>query len=211
LLVHLFDTNANINLIDDTNANINNEREPIMSNVSNLFAGLKSAKTSEKGVWLKPGGNYEVRVKKAIYKKTRSKGDAFILEFMIEKSNYDAMKAKAIAAFGNTPFSMQDLEKTLPNQAGTTASWYQSMADLDIGFGALKSFAASILGQKPDDPEFVEAVEGFMNAVVNDNAITGMLLPVETVGIKTVAKDADFTRHNWGQIIEEKKIAQATT
>lgn len=180
-----------------------------MSNVSNLFAGLKNAKTSEKGVWLKPGGNYEVRVKKAIYKKTRSKGDAFILEFMIEKSNYDAMKAKAIAAFGNTPFSMQDLEKTLPNQAGTTASWYQSMADLDIGFGALKSFAASILGQKPDDPEFVDAVEGFMNAVVNDNAITGMLLPVETVGIKKVAKDEDFTRHNWGQIIQE--AAQTTS
>lgn len=173
---------------------------------SNLFAGLREAKTFERGVWLKEG-TYEVRVKRALFKKTRAKGDAFIMEFTIEKSSYEEQKRKAIAAFGATPFSMQELEKTLPNQPGSTASWYQSLKDIDIGFGALKSFAASILGQKPEDPEFIEAVEGFMNAVVNEGAINGMLIPVEVVTIKT-KKDEDFSLHKWGQVIEEQAAAQ---
>ena len=176
-------------------------------NTSNLFAGLKSAKTFERGTFLK-AGNYEVRVKRAIFKKTRTKGDAFILEVTVEKSAYEAEKKKAIAAFGSNPFSLQDLEKTLPNQPGTTASWYQSLQDLDIGFGALKSFAASILGQKPEEPEFIEAVEGFMNSVVNEGVINGMLLPVEVVQVETKKSTptapALFSLHKWGQIIEEK-------
>ena len=183
-------------------------------NTSNLFAGLKSAKTFERGTFLK-AGNYEVRVKRAIFKKTRTKGDAFILEVTVEKSAYEVEKKKAIAAFGTNPFSLADLEKTLPNQEGTTASWYQSLQDLDIGFGALKSFAASILGQKPEDPEFIEQVEGFMNAVVNgtperpgEGVINGMLIPVEVVQVKT-KKDTDFSLHKWGQIIEEKPAAAA--
>jgi len=174
---------------------------------SSLFAGLRDAKTFERGTWLKEG-QYLIRVKRAIYKKTRAKGDAFILEFVVEKSDYENAKKKAIAAFGTTPFSMADLEKTLPNPAGTTASWYQSMKDIDIGFGALKSFAASILGQKPEDPEFIEAVEGFMNAVVNDGTINGMLIPVEVVTVQTKA-EKDFSLHKWGTIIDPPAEVQA--
>jgi hypothetical protein len=166
-----------------------------------LFAGLRDAKTFDKGVWLKEG-NYVVRAKKALYKKTRAKGDAFILEFTVERSDYEKNKKKAIEAYGAKPFDMKDLEKALPNQEGTTASWYQSLSDIDIGFGALKSFAANILGQKPEDPEFIEAVEGFLNSVVNDGAINGMLIPVEVVTIKT-KKDTEFSLHKWGTIIEE--------
>lgn len=180
-------------------------KDTISMTTNNLFAGLRDAKTFERGTWLKgsdSGFQYEVRVKRAIFKKTRAKGDAFILEFSIEKSDYENAKAKAIRAFGTTSFSMQELEKTLPNQAASSASWYQSMKDIDIGFGALKSFAASILGQKPDDPGFIEEVEGFMNAVVNDGLINGMLIPVEVVMVKTKS-DGDFSLHKWGQIIEE--------
>jgi hypothetical protein len=180
-------------------------RKKIMSNTNNLFAGLRSAKTFERGTFLKPG-SYEVRVKRAIFKKTRTKGDAFILEFTVERSTYEADKKKAIAAFGTNPFNLQDLEKLLPNAEGTTASWYQSLQDIDIGFGALKSFAASILGQKPEDPEFIEAVEGFMNSVVNEGVINGMLLPVEVVQIKT-KKDTDFSLHKWGPIIQDAPAA----
>jgi hypothetical protein len=173
----------------------------------NLFAGLRDAKTFERGTWLK-AGTYEVRVKRALCKKTRAKGDAFILEFTIEKSDYEAKKKQAVGAFNGQPFDMAALEKTLPNQPGTTASWYQSLKDIDIGFGALKSFAASILAQKPEDPEFIEAVEGFMNSIVNEGAINGMLIPVEVVTVKT-KKDEDFSLHKWGQIIDEP-AAQAT-
>jgi hypothetical protein len=172
-----------------------------MANTSNLFAGLRSAKTFERGTFLK-GGNYLVRVKRAIFKKTRTKGDAFILELTVERSDYEDAKRKVIAAFGDKPFSLQDLEKTLPNQPGTSASWYQSLQDMDIGFGSLKSFAASILSQKPEDPEFVEAVEGFMDSVVNQGAINGMLIPVEVVMIQT-KQNKDFSLHKWGAIVEE--------
>jgi hypothetical protein len=82
------------------------------------------------------------------------------------------------------------------------------MKDIDIGFGALKSFAASILGQKPEDPEFIEAVEGFMNAVVNEGTINGMLIPVEVVMVKTKS-DGDFSLHKWGQIVDEAPAAGA--
>lgn len=169
--------------------------------MTNLFSGLRDAKTFDRGVWLKEG-QYLIRVKRAIFKKTRAKGDAFILEAIVEKSNYDNAKKKAVTAMGTTPFNMQDLEELLPNQEGTSASWYQSLQDMDIGFGSLKSFAASILGQKTEDPEFIEAVEGFMNSIVNDGAINGMLIPVEVVQIKT-KKDTDFSLHKWGQIVEE--------
>jgi hypothetical protein len=168
---------------------------------SNLFAGLRDAKTFDRGVWLKEG-QYEVRVKRAIFKKTRAKGDAFILELTVEKSEYEDAKRKAIAALGTTPYSLAELEKTLPNRPGSSASWYQSLQDMDIGFGSLKLFAANILGQKPEDPDFIEAVEGFLDSVVNEGAINGMLIPVEVVLTKTKA-DTDFSLHKWGQIIEE--------
>lgn len=178
-----------------------------MTTTNNLFAGLRDAKTFDRGTFLKEG-MYEVRVKRAIFKKTRSKGDAFILEFAVEKSDYEQKKKAMIATLGSAQYSLQELEKLLPNQAGSTASWYQSLQDIDIGFGALKGFAASILAQKPEDPDFIEAVEGFLTAVVSDGAIDGALLPVEAVQVKT-KKDTDFTLHKWGKMIDEEPAAQA--
>jgi len=171
-----------------------------MSNVRSLFAGLRDAKVTERGVWLREG-LYEVRVKRGFYKITRAKGDAFILEFTIEKSNYEDAKRKAVTALGNTPYDMMALEKMLPNQAGTSASWYQALKDKDVGFGALKGFCAAILGEKPEDPKFLEEVEGFMAAVCDDGVINGMLIPVEVVQVKT-RENKDFSRHNWGKIIQ---------
>jgi hypothetical protein len=181
--------------------------DKIMTTTS-LFAGLKDAKTFDRGTYLK-AGQYEVRIKRALFKKTRANGDAFILEVVVEKSEYEARKKAAIAAFGAQPFDMAALEKTLPNQQGSSATWYQSLKDIDIGFGALKSFASSILGQKPDDPEFIEAVEGFMNSVVNEGLINGFLIPVEVITVKT-KKDTDFSLHKWGQIIDQGPAVAAT-
>ena len=172
------------------------------SEIMSLFAGLREAKTFERGTWLKEG-QYKIRVERAIFKKTRAKGDAFILEFKIEESNYDAAKQSALQALSGQQFDMKELEAILPNQAGTKASWYQSLQDMDIGFGALKGFAASITGVSPEDPEFIDQVEGFMESVVKEGAINGMLIPVEVTTIKT-KKDEDFSLHRWGQIIEEK-------
>jgi len=167
----------------------------------NLFAGLKEAKTFERGVWLKEG-QYLVRVKRALFKETRKSGDAFILEFTIEQSSYEKAKKDALKALEGQTFNLQELEKILPNAVGTTASWFQKLQDKDIGYGALKSFAAAILGMDPNDPEFVDQVEGFLEAVCREGAIDGKLIPVEAVVVQT-KKGEDFTRHNWGKIVEE--------
>ena len=167
-------------------------------NTGNVFAGLRGATVSEKGVWLREG-NYVVQVKRAVRKTTRTKGDAFILEFLIVKSNYLEMKTQYIATLQGKEFKMEELEKILPNQAGTSASWYQSLQDKAVGFGAVKGFAASILGVKPEDPAFIEGVETFMAQVCNGE-INGRLIPIETVMTKT-AKDKDFTRYNFGVML----------
>lgn len=172
---------------------------------TNLFAGLREAKTFERGTFLK-AGIYEVRVKRALFKKTRAKGDAFILEFVVEKSDYEAKKKSAIATLAGQPYDLKELEKLLPNREGSSASWYQSLQDIGIGFGALKGFCASILNQKAEDPEFIEAVEGFMNSIVSDGVIDGVLISVEAVQIKT-KENRDFTLHRWGAIVDETPAA----
>jgi hypothetical protein len=173
-----------------------------------MFAGLRSAKVSDKGVWLREG-KYLIRVKRGVYKQTRKKGDAFILEFQIEKSNYDEVKQKTLTAFAqaNQPVPMAELEKLLPNKAGTSASWYQSLKDMDVGFGSLKGFASSILGCPSEDPAFIEAVEGFMAQVcATPGAIDGMLIPVEVITVQK-GDGGDFSRHVWEKIVDETGAA----
>ncbi len=174
-----------------------------MTNTSNLFGGLRDAKIYSKGIFLKPGC-YEVRVNNAVYKETRKNFDAYILEFTIEKSNYEEAKTEAIRSLGSTPFSLQDFEKTLPNRVGTTASWFQSLQDEDIGFGALKLFAANILDQNVDDADFLDSVETFLTSTVKDRGaiLDGSLIPIEAVMIMT-KKNTPFTLHKFGKILEQ--------
>lgn len=120
-------------------------------NTGNLFRGLREAKTFERGTFLKEG-IYEVRVKRAIFKKTRAKGDAFILEVTVEKSAYEEAKRKAIAALGSTPYSLQELEKTLPNQPGTSASWYQGLSIRTSGSARSRASPRASSDRSPRTP-----------------------------------------------------------
>lgn len=194
--------------------------------MGSLFAGLKDAKVTERGVFLLPG-QYKVRVVKALMKQVRKGFNAFILEFKIEESNY--AEQKALRTQGVTDIAQLDaIEKKLPNKPGTTASWYQSLQDIGIGFGALKGFAASVLGEDPNDPQFIDEVEGFLEEVVNgseaekkaaalekrlpEGALNGSLLPLETVVIKTKPKPGapegtDFTIYKFGKLINESVAA----
>src|SRR5271169_537156 len=179
-------------------------------NTGNLFAGLRGATVSDRAPWLREG-QYVIRVKRAIWKVTRTKGDAFILEVMVERSNYQTVKKKHLDTLGPTlvtPLVMADLEKILPNQEQTSASWYQSLKDREVGFGAVKGFAANILGVPSEDPKFLDEVEPFMQAVVQAGAINGMLIPVEVVTTKT-KKGEDFSLHKWGQIIVPQQPQQS--
>ena len=196
--------------------------------MSNMFAGLKNAKVTERGVFMKPG-LYKVRVVKAIMKNVRKGGhNAFILEFKVEQSNYDQVREQMTKGLTLNVEQLEELERKLPNKVGTSASWFQSLQDLDVGFGALKSFAAAITGSKHDDPEFVEAVESILTEAVNGDAeeqkkaaregrppegsLNGCLLPLETFIIKTKPKPnfpegTDFTVYRFGKIIDETPAA----
>jgi len=151
-----------------------------------IFEGLKHAKTktSDRGVWLNPGV-YRVKVAKCIWKQTRSKGEAFIMEMDILKSTYNPQQ------------HVVDGRKIAeaPNEAGTRATWYQSCRDRDVGFGALKGFAADITGAKVEDPVFVSAVEGLLEQFL-EGAIDGVELNVEVLKVKTKA-GTDFSLHRF--------------
>jgi hypothetical protein len=169
--------------------------------MDNLFKGLAAAKTSERGSFFNPGV-YTVRVKNVLMKRTRKNFDAFILECTVEKSNYVSSKADAIKSFGDKPYDLAELEKTLPNKEGTTASWFQSLQDADIGFGAIKGFAAAITASDPNDAEFVNGVEALMTSAVEEGSLDGMLLPLEVVAILT-KKGTQFSLHRFGAALSE--------
>jgi hypothetical protein len=185
--------------------------------MGNLFAGLKTAKVSERGIYTNPG-KYKVRVNKCIMKHVRKGYDAFICEFVIVESNYLEMRKLRTEGANLTPEQLEALEKTLPNKVGTTSSWFQSLADKDVGFGALKGFAAAITGSNPEDPSFIDDVENILSEAVNgtddevaaakaagrhpEGSLKGCLLPLETYIIKT-KKEEDFTIYKFGQIIDE--------
>jgi hypothetical protein len=166
-----------------------------------LFAGLREAKTFERGNYLREG-QYLVKVKRCMYKVTRAKGDAFILEFEIVTSDYEDRKAKFLAAWPKEQsLDWGELEKALPNKVGTTASWYQGLQDRDIGWGSLKGFAASITGSDVNNPEFLEMVEDFLEACCRSGAIDGKIIPVEvTVAPQKKDPSKDFSHHRWGPI-----------
>jgi hypothetical protein len=145
---------------------------------TNLFAWLRDAKVTERGTFLQPG-RYTVKVKRALWKRTRKNYDAFILEFGIITS-----------------------EVVGTNAVGSTASFFQNCSDPAVGFGSLKGFCAAITGSNAEDPKFVEEVEPFLTSVVQDNALEGWLLPLEVVVIKTKA-GGDFSLHKWGRKIDE--------
>lgn len=149
------------------------------------FAGLAQAKTSERSAYLNPG-LYKVQVKKCIWKTTRGKGDAFIMEFTVLESNFDP----AVHVLPNG-----QKVAGAPNETGTTAAWYQSCQDRDIGFGALKLFAANITNSDPEDPKFVAQVEGLMGSFLA-GALDGVTLNVEVTTILTKQKK-DFSLHKW--------------
>jgi hypothetical protein len=173
-----------------------------MSNTtSGLFGGLKDAFVGGKRPYMKPG-TYVVRVIKAQYYVTRNKGDAFILEFEVVKSNYEEQLAMIVRGLNGQPPNIEELNKKLPNRVGETCSWYQSLKDKAVGFGALKGFCAAIMGQNPEDPVFKDKVETLMDAIVQQNALAGYYLPLETVMILTKEKK-DFTLHNWGLALEQ--------
>ena len=163
-------------------------------------SGLKNASVTVRQAKLTEG-RYKVRVTGATWKTVRMPAGSkkFFLEFVVEESN----RPDVIERFANE--SSADYDARLakaPTPVGTTASWGQSCADMAVGFGALKGFVANITGSDAEDPEFIDQVEGILEKIVQENALKGSLLPVETTA--TVTQNGfPFMRHTFGLEIDE--------
>jgi len=173
---------------------------PAAPSPTSRFAGLKNAQVTVRTPKLTEG-RYLVRVKSATWKSVRVPVGSFkfFLEFKVEQSN----RPDIIERFATE--SAADYEARLakaPTAVGTTAAWGQSCADPAVGFGALKGFLANITGQNPEDPAFCDQVEGLLEKVVQENALEGSLLPVETQSI-TTTKGFPFVKHTWGREVDE--------
>jgi len=171
--------------------------------ITNLFPGLRDAKTVTKTPYLRPG-KYEVQVRRASYFPVLAGGHGFVLEFNILKSNYEDKLTEALKALTGQPYKLEELNKTLPNKVDTIASWYVAIKPgvqgQQLGWGNLKQFAADITSTDVDSPDFLAEVEMFISQIVQLGALNGAVLPVETFYTKTKA-GGDFTRHVWGSMI----------
>jgi hypothetical protein len=167
------------------------------SGLKNASVTVRSAKLTE--------GRYVVRVTGAAWKTVRMPAGSkkFFLEFVVVQSN----RPDVIQRLENESAADYDARcAKAPTPVGTSASWGQSCADMDVGFGALKGFVAAITGSNPEDPAFIDLVEPLLDQIIGDNALKGSLLPVETLA--TVTKNGfPFVRHTWGLEITEPEAS----
>lgn len=154
------------------------------------FSGMRTAKVFEKGIPLlrnqKEGfqASFLLEITKCeVIKRARGKGEAFIATFKVLESTCT--------------------DPAAGSPVGSTRTWFQSLQDADIAFGALLSFCAAVSGVDPSDKEKVDAevrpeCEDVMEAAADkkQQIFAGKRVRVDCVMIKT-QEDKDFTRHNW--------------
>lgn len=144
--------------------------------MSSAFSGLSSAKTFERGQYLDPG-DYTLEIEKCFVKSTRSKGDAFIVEFKVLASTNEK------------------------HPVGASRNWYQGMRDKDIAFGAIKEFLAAVfkvdLKNEAQRKQLEAEIEKTAQAAVTENALKGVKVAVSCFVKKTKEKGEDFTVHSW--------------
>ncbi len=146
-----------------------------------LWSGLKDAQTFDRGTYLNPG-NYTLKVVNCLTKQTQKSGEGFIVEFEILESSDPVNHA-----------------------VGTKASWFQSLKNVQVAFGAVKEFLAAVygyqLGTAPGKAKFEAEmgpqIEAYAAAASDGrNNLAGQIVKVQTQMVKT-QKQTDFTRHTW--------------
>lgn len=144
-----------------------------------LWDGLDKAEVFERGTFMKPG-NFVLRIKNCIDKTTRKSGRAFIVEFEV-------------------------LQSSAPEHpVGTTTTWFQKMADLNVALGAVKEFMAAVyqkdlrnLTEKADfEKNIAPSLPSIADAATSRNALQGHVVGCEVTMIKT-QKGLDFSKHSW--------------
>lgn len=144
-----------------------------------IFAGLSQAKVSESGVYLPPGGRFDLEVIKCAMVYPRDGGAAFVVDFKVIASSLPEVKE------------------------GETRNWYQK--NNDSFDSAVLEFLAAIFGYnlklpahkeqmerdlRPAAPQYAEA------AVGATQILAGKRVKVETQKRDTKA-GGEFTRHTW--------------
>lgn len=131
-----------------------------MANQVNHFKGLREARTGNRPPYMEMGFNYELELDNTYIFSTQKKGDAFIAEFIITKTD-------------------------CPNQkVGSRVGWYRSMTDKTVAWPALKSLFYACLGLDENDPndqikiknEVDPSIEEEMNNAVGTNHMKGAKL-----------------------------------
>jgi len=163
-----------------------------------LFDGIGNAEIYERGKYMPPGFRGVVEIKKTIGKVTRASGVAFIVEVKVITVDRPGDK---VLAEDKVTWVEHDLG---PVRVGEKRTWYQSMNDKDIAFGAIMAWAAACAcleaGQKEEiEKEIAPTLEDDLEHATNnpaDNDYIEGLVYLQTEYHKT-QKGKDFTRYDW--------------
>lgn len=140
-----------------------------------LFSGIKDAKATQGGNYLKPG-MYLVQVLRVNIGKTRKGVDFFAVDMKVLGSNSDE------------------------HGLGSVVNWFVGF-DKDASLGNCKAFACAVLSNAlPEGQDFDESTitEEVMEGLVADNgkAIQGQKLRVQVTLVPTKT-GGQFSRHLW--------------
>lgn len=150
------------------------------------FGGIGETEIYERGVYLSPGGSYELEVMNILLKDTRKSGLGFIVEFRI-------LQAKGEGESEHAP--------------GSKATWFQKMTDPDVALPTVKSFMIALMQVDMKDKEafaeFNDGLEATLDEITEpveeggEHPLKGERIHCDTHS-KLTKKGADFTVHTWG-------------
>lgn len=151
-----------------------------MASTKGYFAGLREAKTFQKGVYFLQDCKYKLKIKKTHVIETQDKGDAFIAEFEV-------------------------LECSDPRHVpGFEVSWYQGLVNKNVAFGQLKLFFYACMGADPNNSkdagkiqEIDAEIEDAMKEAVETNSLEGTVLFCQTKKAITKKNRVEITEHLW--------------
>jgi len=141
-------------------------------------SGLKNAKTFERGAYLGVGA-YQLQIGKFVLrageKATRKSGDALIVEFEVKRTSNPA------------------------HPVGSKATWYQSLKDKDVAYGAIKEFLYAVLKAETKEQQALvdETIEKVLDDAIDNGKLNGFVVDVQTSMKKTAGRGLDFTVHAW--------------
>jgi hypothetical protein len=139
--------------------------------MAGIFGGIKSAKSTEGGLYFAPGDRYVVEIQRIKSDKTR-KGIAF---FVVECKVLHAYNGKMAK--------------------GVQPSWMVTL-DKDAALGNIKQFVEAVMEVDMNQISDVEAEQSVEMICGPDQPLAGQIVVTETWNKPTQA-GKDFTRHKW--------------